>query len=174
MDVGAQGFKVPAGAPHCCRFHVRRMQFHPREALNDCCSHGPGSAAEVNHQRTFRQRMVLQHGNGLIDQQLCAAPGHEDAGLNQNTQAGKLRPPQDVLQRNTLHPAPDSAGKFRGTRPFRQQEPGFLFGEYTTRRPQQGDDLPEVQRREPAVDTGQSSWRRTSAPRVADGHLHPG
>lgn len=151
MDLAAQGFQVPPCTPNGPWFDVRSMKFHPRHLVHDCRSHGPGSAAEVHHDRRRQLGSVRQQGQGLVDQQLGPAARHKDAGFDHNAATGELRPSQDVLQGNPLHPALNVPGKFRGSGSLSKQERGFLLGENTTCRPQKRDDPVEVQRRGLAV-----------------------
>jgi len=136
MHVAAQGIQVPPGTPHRCLLNICRMQLHPRGLAKNCSSHGTGTATEVHHNRGCRQRTAPQQCKRLVDQQPGATPWHENARFNRNPTAGELRPTQDMLQGNARHPAPDIVRKFRGTEVLSQQEPGFLFSENTTHRPQ--------------------------------------
>jgi len=142
MDVAAKRFKIRTGTPYSRGFNICRMQIHPRRLAKDGHPHGTRTTAEVHHNRGCRQGVVPQQCQSLGDQQFRAAPRHKDARLNQDPAAGELCPAQDVFEGNTLHAAPDVPPEFRGATGFSQQEPGFIFGENTAGRPQQGDDTP--------------------------------
>ncbi len=140
MDVAAKRFKVRAGTPYGRRFNICRMQSHPRGLAKDGHPHGTRTTAEVHHNRGCRQGVVPQQCHGLSNQQLSAAPRHEDARLNQDPAACELCPAQDVFEGNPVYPAFDIPEKLRGAGGFCKQERGFLLGENAARRPQQGDD----------------------------------
>jgi hypothetical protein len=114
------------------------MHFHPGCPVKDCRCHRPGSAAEIND--NHRLRLIRQERQGFRHQQPGAPSRNEDAGGNQDLQPREFRPPQDVLQGDTFHPAPDIDGELRGTGCFSQQEARLVFGKDTTGGPQCSDN----------------------------------
>ena len=95
--------------------------------------HRSRAAAQIDD-----DRMRPGQRHGLVDQELGAAPRHEDARLDDDAQATELGPAQDLFQRVAGDPLAYQSFEFGGRRRGGDQQRRLVLGEHTAGRSEPG------------------------------------
>ena len=139
-NLAADGGDVAAGAPDRDRIEVGGVQLDLAEGRGERHTERPRATAQVHDDGPgLSGGRLAGEGNGLADQELGAAAGHEDAGVHGDPQAAELRPAEDVLERLAGGPPVQHGGQ-GGRCPRRgDEQPRLVLGEDAARGPEPGD-----------------------------------
>ena len=127
--------EVAAGAAHRGGIDVRGVQLGGVQGGGERGAHRAGTAAQVDDHRAWRGEL-----NGLADQELGPAAGHEDTGIHGYPQAAEVRPADDLFQGQAGCPPVHHGSELRRRRGRGDEQLRLILGEHATGGPQPGDD----------------------------------
>lgn len=127
---------VPPSAPHRGGIDIGGVQLNAGKRGGERRTHRTGATAQVHDDGGLGGER-----DGLLDQELRSAAGHEDAGFHCYAQTSELGPAQDVFEGQARDPAVHHHGEFGGCACGGEDQSRLVLGEDTTCGAERGDDL---------------------------------
>ncbi|CAJ59202.1 hypothetical protein FRAAL0527 [Frankia alni ACN14a] len=120
------------------------MHLSSGQSREQCGSHCTGSTAQVDHDLAGPANGLAE---GLSDEELGTAPGHEHTGLYRDPQAAELDPAEKVFQGLAGDPAVNHRGQLGGCPGSAHKQPGLVLGEDAACGTQPMNDVGQRERR---------------------------